>query len=57
MDRHCENGEAVADCLEAKRVVADVYWPGLKGHNGHEAAKRQMKKFGGMVSFTIKVAG
>jgi cystathionine beta-lyase len=57
MDRHCENGEAVAHFLEAHPAVANVYWPGLKGHNGHEVAKRQMKKFGGMVSFTIKDAG
>ena len=57
MDRHCENGEAVAHYLEAHPAVANVYWPGLKGHNGHEVAKRQMKKFGGMVSFTIKGAG
>ena len=57
MDRHCANGEAVADFLEAHPAVANVYWPGLKGHNGHEVAKRQMKKFGGMVSFSIKGAG
>ena len=38
-------------------AVGEVYWPGLKGHNGHEVAKRQMKKFGGMVSFTVKGAG
>ena len=57
MDRHCENGEAVAHYLEAHPAVGNVYWPGLKDHNGHEVAKRQMKKFGGMVSFTIKGAG
>ena len=57
MDRHCENGEAVAQYLQEHPAVGEVYWPGLKGHNGHEVAKRQMKKFGGMVSFTVKGAG
>ncbi|MDA8686977.1 cystathionine gamma-synthase [Schleiferiaceae bacterium] len=57
MDRHCENGEAVAQYLQEHPAVGEVYWPGLKGHNGHEVAKRQMKKFGGMVSFTVKSAG
>ena len=54
MDRHCENGAAVAHFLEAHPAVGQVFWPGLEGHNGHEVAKRQMKKFGGMVSFTVK---
>ena len=57
MDRHCENGEAVAHFLANHPKVGQVYWPGLEGHNGHEVAKRQMKKFGGMVSFTVKDAG
>jgi cystathionine beta-lyase len=57
MDRHCENGEAVAKFLANHPKVGKVYWPGLEGHNGHEVAKRQMKKFGGMVSFTVKDAG
>jgi len=57
MDRHCENGAAVAEFLVAHPAVDKVYWPGLKNHNGHEVAKRQMKKFGGMVSFTVKGAG
>lgn len=56
MDRHCENGAAVAHFLEAHPAVDKVYWPGLEGHNGHEVAKQQMKKFGGMVSFTVKDA-
>jgi len=54
MDRHCENGAAVAHFLDAHPAVGQVFWPGLEGHNGHEVAKRQMKKFGGMVSFTVK---
>lgn len=57
MDRHCENGAAVAHFLEAHPAVGQVFWPGLEGHNGHEVAKRQMKKFGGMVSFTVKDEG
>ena len=56
MDRHCENGAAVAHFLNAHPAVDTVYWPGLEGHNGHEIAKVQMKKFGGMVSFTVKDA-
>ncbi|HCP41215.1 MAG TPA: cystathionine gamma-synthase [Cryomorphaceae bacterium] len=57
MDRHCENAAAAAHFLDAHPAVERVYWPGLEGHNGHEVAKRQMKKFGGMVSFTVKDAG
>ena len=57
MDRHCENGAAVAHFLDAHSAVDQVFWPGLEGHNGHEVAKRQMKKFGGMVSFTVKDEG
>lgn len=57
MDRHCENGAAVAHFLDAHPAVDQVFWPGLEGHNGHEVAKRQMKKFGGMVSFTVKDEG
>jgi cystathionine gamma-lyase len=57
MDRHCENGAAVAHFLAAHPAVGQVFWPGLEGHNGHEVAKRQMKKFGGMVSFTVKNEG
>lgn len=57
MDRHCENGAAVAHYLADHPAVDKVYWPGFEGHNGHEVAKRQMKNFGGMVSFTVKGAG
>ena len=57
MDRHCENGAAVAHFLDAHPAVGQVFWPGLEGHNGYEVAKRQMKKFGGMVSFTVKDEG
>ncbi|GAB2512083.1 Cystathionine gamma-synthase [Corynebacterium atrinae] len=50
MDRHCDNAEAVAAHLEAADVVASVLYPGLPSHPGHEVAKAQMKRFGGMIS-------
>lgn len=54
MQRHCENGKAVAEYLAKHPKVENVYWPGLKSHPNHEVAKRQMKDFGGMLSFTVK---
>lgn len=51
MQRHCENARAVATFLESHPNVAETYWPGLSSHRGHEIAKRQMRDFGGMVSF------
>jgi cystathionine gamma-synthase len=54
MDRHCANARAVADALVAHPAVAAVRWPGLLSHPGHELAARQMRDFGGMVSFTLK---
>ena len=54
MDRHCENAEAVAYFLLGRDEVVDVLYPGLLDHPGHVAAAKQMKKFGGMVSFRIK---
>lgn len=50
MDRHCDNAEAVAEYLEGQECVAKVHYPGLETHPSHEVAKRQMKRFGGMVS-------
>lgn len=50
MDRHCDNAEAIAEHLEASDLVSTVLYPGLKSHPGHEVAKRQMKRFGGMIS-------
>ncbi|WP_175934586.1 cystathionine gamma-synthase [Corynebacterium sp. Marseille-P4321] len=50
MDRHCDNAEAVARYLDAQPQVARVCYPGLESHPGHEVAKRQMTRFGGMVS-------
>ncbi len=54
MDRHCENGEKVAQYLISHSKVANVYWPGLPTHPNHDVAKKQMKHFGGMMSFTLK---
>lgn len=54
MQRHCENGNAVANYLANHPKVKRVYFPGLKNHPSHEIAKKQMKDFGGMVSFQLK---
>lgn len=54
MQRHCENGKAVAEFLANHPKVAAVYWPGFKSHPNHEIAKSQMNDFGGMVSFSTK---
>jgi cystathionine gamma-synthase len=52
MDRHCVNARAIAEMLAEHPAVAQVYYPGLDSNPGHETAKRQMRDFGGMVSFT-----
>jgi cystathionine gamma-synthase len=54
MDRHSANALAVARFLESHPAVEQVFYPGLPSHSGHEIAKRQMKAFSGMVSFTMK---
>ncbi len=54
MDRHCANARAIAEFLANHPAVARVYYPGLPEHPGHEIARRQMRDFGGMVSFTLK---
>ena len=54
MDRHCDNARAVADLLAAHPAVEAVMWPGLPAHPGHDVAKRQMRDFGGMVSFVVR---
>tara|TARA_A200000113_G_scaffold165963_1_gene150574 strand:- start:99 stop:1250 length:1152 start_codon:yes stop_codon:yes gene_type:complete len=51
MQRHCENGAAVAIYLQHHPKIEKVYWPGLVDHPNHEVAKKQMNAFGGMVSF------
>lgn len=54
MQRHCENGKAIAHFLKTHPNVDKVYWPGFEDHPNHQTAKEQMNDFGGMVSFTTK---
>jgi cystathionine beta-lyase/cystathionine gamma-synthase len=54
MERHCANARAVAEFLSAHPRVTQVLWPGLADHPGHEIAARQMRDFGGMVSFLVE---
>ncbi|HNP47510.1 MAG TPA: cystathionine gamma-synthase [Bacteroidia bacterium] len=54
MDRHCSNGKAIAQFLKSHPKVDKLYWPGFPDHPNHEIAKKQMKDFGGMISFTLK---
>jgi cystathionine gamma-synthase len=54
MDRHSENATRIADMLTAHPSVSQVLYPGLPEHAGHETAAKQMKAFGGMVSFRVK---
>ena len=54
VQRHCENGEKVARFLATHPKIDKVYWPGIETHPNHEVAKRQMRGFGGMISFNLK---
>lgn len=54
MQRHCENGRAVAAYLADHPKIEKVFWPGFPDHPNHEVAKDQMKDFGGMISFVPK---
>ncbi len=54
MERHCFNGKKVADYLKGHPKVGKVYWPGFTDHPNHTIAKKQMRDFGGMLSFTLK---
>lgn len=54
MQRHCENGIKVAAYLQQHPKVAKVYWCGFEDHPNHAIAKKQMRGFGGMMSFTLK---
>ncbi|PUZ28777.1 cystathionine gamma-synthase [Chitinophaga parva] len=54
MQRHCENGAAVAQHLRQHPKVDKVYWCGFEDHPNHAIAKKQMRGFGGMISFTLK---
>lgn len=53
MDRHCDNAEQVVAFLEDHPQVTEVFYPGLESHPGHEIAARQMRRFGGIVSFRV----
>ena len=57
MDRHCANAERVVEFLGAHPAVDRVLYPGLPDHPGHEVAAAQMRRFGGMVSFTAARRG
>lgn len=54
VQRHCENGEKVAHFLVTHPKIDKVYWPGFESHPNHDIAKKQMRGFGGMISFTLK---
>ena len=54
MDRHCENAQQIVAVLNDHDAVSQVLYPGMKEHPGHEIAAKQMKNFGGMVSFRLK---
>jgi len=53
MERHCDNAEAVAEFLRGHSAVTSVLYPGLPDHPGHDAATRQMSRYGGIVSFRV----
>ncbi|HET9648478.1 MAG TPA: cystathionine gamma-synthase [Microlunatus sp.] len=53
MERHSDNAEKVAEFLAGHSAVEEVFFPGLDSHPGHDLAKRQMRRFGGMVSFRV----
>jgi cystathionine gamma-lyase len=54
MERHCHNGKAIANYLREHKKIGKVYWPGFADHPNHDIAKKQMRDFGGMLSFTLK---
>jgi len=54
MDVHCSNARKIADFLENHNMVEKVLYPGIESHPGHEIAKKQMKDFGGMMSFNVR---
>jgi cystathionine gamma-lyase len=54
MERHCFNGRKVAEFLKTHPKIAKVYWPGFTDHPNHDIAKKQMRDFGGMISFVLK---
>jgi cystathionine gamma-synthase len=54
MERHCDNAERIAAALQAHPAITRVHYPGLSTHPGREVAAKQMRRFGGMVSFTVQ---
>ncbi|HEY0054753.1 MAG TPA: cystathionine gamma-synthase [Pedobacter sp.] len=56
MKAHCENGRQIAAFLKGHQAVDKIHWPGFEDHPNHEVAKKQMRDFGGMISFTLKDA-
>jgi cystathionine beta-lyase len=54
MERHCQNGKKIAEFLKNHPKVGKVYWPGFADHPNHAIAKKQMRDFGGMLSFSLK---
>lgn len=54
MERHCLNGRRIAEYLKGHAKIGKVYWPGFVDHPNHEVAKKQMRDFGGMLSFSLK---
>jgi cystathionine gamma-synthase len=54
MERHCDNAERLADWLGEHPRVSEVYFPGLDTHPGHDLAKQQMRRYGGMISFRVR---
>jgi cystathionine gamma-lyase len=54
MERHCLNGRKIAEFLKNHPKIGKVYWPGFTDHPNHDIAKKQMRDFGGMLSFTLK---
>ncbi|GAB2547457.1 cystathionine gamma-synthase [Rufibacter soli] len=54
MQRHCENGKAIAEYLRQHPKVEKVFWPGFESHPNHQIARDQMRDFGGMISFVLK---
>ncbi len=54
MEKHSDNAERVVEFLSSHPAVKAVHYPGLESHPGHEVAKKQMRRFGGMISFQVK---
>ncbi|HYF70158.1 MAG TPA: cystathionine gamma-synthase [Ohtaekwangia sp.] len=54
MERHCVNGRKIAEYLRNHPKIGNVFWPGFADHPNHDIAKKQMRDFGGMLSFTLK---